>query len=493
MITHSPKRWIAIACAFFAPCLFAQDFPVNTESAEARAHFVRGVRALDFNRPDDARPHFDAAIGVDNAFAAAYVWRALSATSGAEWQQAMDGASANRDSATPFTQHMIDAMLAGVAGNSERTMELAQSLVDAYPNHARAHALLAGEYANHKEYLAQRAALTTAMAIAPDFGLAQQQMANSYIFNEPKDYAKAEHYARQMVAATPDESMSYVMLGDALRAQSRLEDARDAYGDAATVNPRHFVAHSKRGHANTFLGQFESARADFAAAAETSASFAGRVGSHNFGVFTHLYAGNVEAGLKANQEVIQSIADSALPAEETTFPMWNTLWQRGQIAMHNDMFDVAAAAFAERETWTERAINQVDQPDWATTQRAFDVLMAGMLAAHRGDLDAARSAADQHHQMLAEQKNDRRYEGYHQLMGIIELKDGNAGDAVAHLAKANDQNPMVMLQRAQAHEAAGNQDQAMVLYRDVVHYNFNSVNTALARSAASKRLETAGP
>src|SRR2546427_7084437 len=68
---------------------------------------------------------------------------------------------------------------------------------------------------------------------------------------------------RDAEALAPDASNAHMFVGDAYRAQKNLEKAREEYLRGHELEPRNAVLLVKAGHANTFLGDYAAARADY--------------------------------------------------------------------------------------------------------------------------------------------------------------------------------------------------------------------------------------
>src|SRR2546427_4942766 len=86
-------------------------------------------------------------------------------------------------------------------------------------------------------------------------------------------------------ALAPDESNAHMFVGDAYRAQKNLEKARAEYLRGHALEPRNAVLLVKAGHANTFLGDYAAARADYDSAmalgrANEKAAYAPRSEEH---------------------------------------------------------------------------------------------------------------------------------------------------------------------------------------------------------------------
>ena len=316
-------------------------------------------------------------------------------------------------------------------------------------------------------------------------------MALSLLFDEPTSNLQARWSARQYRNRSADEADGYIVLGDVYRDASDFADARNQYANAIEVDPKNLTAHAKRGHANTFLGDYSAANKDFAKAAKLSTTIGGKANLQLFGSFSSLYSGDVDAGLAANATVIDGLLKSDVVDAEKTFPIMNAYWQRGQIALRHGKYDVAQAAFDERGKWIEKAIVQLDSPGFENNMRAGIAAWNGFVAARTGDVKTAKKLAEQNKALRANGNNPRRYELYHQLMGAIEYESGNFESAAQHLSHADVDWILVKYETAMAHEKAGNSAEAMKLYQEVADWNFNGVFTPLYKNDAAKKVGSA--
>ena len=53
-----------------------------------------------------------------------------------------------------------------------------------------------------------------ALDVSPDFGPAYVQLGESYLFDEPRDFAIAENYMEKILALQPNEYRSHDLIGD---------------------------------------------------------------------------------------------------------------------------------------------------------------------------------------------------------------------------------------------------------------------------------------
>ena len=116
------------------------------------------------------------------------------------------------------------------------------------------------------------------------------------------------------------------------------------------------------------------------------------------------------------------------------------------------------------------------------------LLWQSQLAARRGDYEAALGKAEEHRALLEEDNNPRRFEGYHGLLGLVELLRGNYSEAAEQLAKSDLNEIYVKYHLALAEEGAGDAEKARQLFREVAEWNFNSVGFALVRKDALAKI-----
>ena len=114
-------------------------------------------------------------------------------------------------------------------------------------------------------------------------------------------------------------------------------------------------------------------------------------------------------------------------------------------------------------------------------------LFEGWLAARRGDFFDARVKARTMIAAVAQSRDPRRNEGSEQLLGLLELLQGNARYAEHHFAKADPDDPWVMFHRAVALERTGRISDARALYRSVAaHPALSAWSEAVRDSARAK-------
>ena len=81
-------------------------------------------------------------------------------------------------------------------------------------------------------------------------------MGISYIFDRPVDFVKGESFMLKASQLDPTNDYAHINLGDAHSAIQSLDKASNDYETASLINPNNAVAFVKKGHVDSFIGDF---------------------------------------------------------------------------------------------------------------------------------------------------------------------------------------------------------------------------------------------
>jgi tetratricopeptide (TPR) repeat protein len=464
----------------------AQDIRVTTASDEARSHYLAGERLLDVGRPQEANAHFRKAVELDSTFAYGYLGIAQSAASTQEFKANLDAAARHIEGKSEGEKLLLEINRTFLTNNAEQTLELAQKLTQTHPNSPRAWLVLGNAQQALNQHAAARESYQRALALDRNMYAARTALAFSYYTFEPRDLGQAKQHADLAVASAPEEAKSHEFLGDTYRAMNQLEQARDAYAMAVQKDSTLGVARLKMGHINSFLGNYADARTSYDAAV-ASAKEANKVTFANFRAFTHVHAGDARAALNELAQVERSAVRSGIPEHQVGGARIFTLTNAAIIALHTGMTREAELIINQLKSVVRADAARVGDAAYTRQQEAQLLAWESQLAARKGDFAAATSKAEEHKKLVEGDRNPRRLETYHSLLGLVELRKGNHAAAVEHYRQANLTDPYTRYHLALALEGAGQAEEAKRIFAEVGAYNFNSVGFALVRSDALKR------
>jgi tetratricopeptide (TPR) repeat protein len=465
-----------------------EEIPTTTTSESALAHFEQGQALFDVGRAVPALDHFRLAIEQDPTFVRGYIGIANTVFSPEEARAAIGQAAANLEGASDGERILVEIVQAGQDNNTDRQLELANTLVQQYPTSPRAHVVLAGVQAARLAVDEARASTARAVELDPQMVGAHAGLFFSTMFQEPYDFDAAEKHALRVVELDPDNPMGYSFRGDVRRALVDYEGARELYTTALDKDPALGLAALKRGIVNTFLGNYDEARADYQLAADVDKG-TNKITNANFSAFVHVYEGDPKAAIGELEKIDAEYADLDIPADQMRSVRQFTLSNAATIALYNELIPEAKTAVRNLTALMRENAEATGDVEFTRQQEAAMRIWEGRLAARSGDFETAGTKAEESKALLEGDANPRKLEPYHQVHGLVALRQGNAEQAIAHYEQGNLQNPFIKYHLGLAHEAAGNTDKAREIFQEVADYQFVSAGTALVRPAAIAKLQ----
>jgi tetratricopeptide (TPR) repeat protein len=465
----------------------ASEIPITTDSEAAHALYEEGQYLSDVGRGVEAREKFMAAVAEDPAVVRAHFGQSNAAVSYKEFQMCLDQAGEHIDEVSEGEKLLVEINRTFLTNDTEKGVQLANQLVETYPDSARAAITLAGMQGAQNDNVAARASFTRALEIEPDSAGALMGIAFNYLFSEPRDFSSAESYAQEMNAAYPNEAKVYELMGDIKRAQNNLDAALEAYNQATVMDPGLAQAQHKKGHVNSFLGNYDDARAAYDAAI-AAAKPENKAGFAPYRAFTYVHAGDIDTALDELDAVAENVEAMGTPADQVKGLQVFALTSEATVALHSGRLDRAADAIERRNELQMEVAEDVGTDDARRLQEANCEMWDGLLAAYSGNTDAAIEHADKIATLVESDDNPRKMEAYHYVMGMAYLKQDNYEKAAEHLRQADYKNTMyIRYHLALAEEGVGNAEAAKTFFADVAGYNFNSVGFALLREDAAER------
>src|ERR671915_1765235 len=111
----------------------------------------------------------------------------------------------------------------------------------------------------------------------------------------------------------------------------------------------------------------------------------------------------------------------------------------------------------------------------------------GRVAVRTNDLAGAKKHAEAFMQGATAKKNSAEIRQAHELAGTIALKEKRFDQALAHLTKANQQDPYVLFKMGKAYKGSGDEAKASEMFRKAANLNtLPTLNHAFVRAKAKK-------
>ena len=490
----TPRSFVALTLIILCACsaeagrqatptgdVSANLWPLSTKSEDARKWTEAGEVAWDTGLFDDALRDFKRAVAADSAFAYGYLRIAQNAYSLDEYRANLQRANAFISTANPSEKLMIESENRIFAGDIQAGIDSLKKLTETLPNNQRAWLFLATQQAfvaNQTD--SARATGKKLIDIAPNWGIAHLLYGSFYV-TEPRDLVKAEEETLAGQKLWPDKAVTYDLLGDLRRAQNRLEEAAAAYSRQVELSPNESEGHNQRGHAYSFLGKFDSARADYDAAIRLGKGNRPAVESQ-FRAYVDAYAGHPEESISRLEQLVQAIDGLGIPEPEGL--KISTLQSIAILASHIGKFDAADSATAQMAPLIRKGIERVNTPEYRRTQEANIAFWEGRAAAFKGDYAVALRKAEEYKKLRELDRDPLKDRNYHVLLGFVALGQKRYADAATELRQGDPDNPLQRFHLAKALEGLGQAAEAKAIYKSVSGYNFNAPGFAAVRREA---------
>ncbi|NNM16223.1 MAG: tetratricopeptide repeat protein [Bacteroidia bacterium] len=464
------------------------EIPISTESEDALKQIVDGLHFLDQGNRLRARSYFDKAIELDPECVSAHLYRSYSSVSWKEWSERRDNVLAMRDKANEGEQIIMDMIENGKVGDNDKALELAKSLVAKYPKSARATEILADEYDGLKNREEARTQWAKAIDMDPDFILAIKNLGQSYLFDSPKDFDKAEEYMNMYVEKAPESSRAYIDLGDCYRAQNDLDKALASYTKASVLDPKDPVAHSKAGHANSFLGNYDAARQNFR---DSRAVSEHNTGSYEFEAYTYLYEGEHQKAMEFLMASVKDIDAMDIPDGPKTQTKIGLVRDAAMIARHQGNTKEVKSLVGMFKPLSEQMAKDLGSENATRNQKANRQYWDGVVAAMEGDFEGAAALADGIKETMNSSTGPYKLDRHHRLNGMLHYIQEDYTKALEHAVQLDPDDVYDTYWTAKCYAKTGDEDKAMDLYKEIAQYNFNWVGYALVRNEVNETVKGA--
>ncbi len=460
------------------------DIPVTTQSKEAAASFQQGLQLSDEGDVQKARLAFAKAIEQDSTLGIAYLYKANTATSNKEFMDDFAKGKAHLNSASDWEKMYAELENTYLTGDYDKRIDVAKKIADKYPDAARAQVELGNTYLGSNDFTRSRQCYTKAVELNPKWIGGYSSLVASYLFNEPKDFKKAEENALKAAELAPSNAGVQITLGDCYRAENDLEKAKAAYSKAIELSPDNSAGYYKRGHANVFMGKYDEARKDYSEAGKYDDIKTNK----DFNIAnTYIYEGNVGAATKYLSDAMAKADMSTEPDDKKVGQKLGFLNSSAMIALHTGDGAKLKELTTMMQPLSDMISKEIGTQEAKLQGEAQVLYWQSIAAAAAGNYDEAKTKAEQIKTTLNPVKDPLKLQQYNFALGYLAMKQKNYGDAVSHFEKADPNAIYNTYWLAVANEAAGNKDKAGTLYKEVANYNFNDIGYALVRSDVKKK------
>ncbi len=461
------------------------EFPVSTESEDAKALYNEAYYLTQIFKEDEAKTKLLKAVEIDRGFGAAYILlSSLGINTVSETDMYYEKALSLSDKLNDVEKNLLEIRISGRDNDVIKRLKYSKKLVELLPNNAIAHQRLAWTYWETAKIEEMRKSSNDAIQKDKKYVMAYSNLASSYMFNDPIDYEKAEKYARDALSINKKESFFHVLVGDVLRAQNKLQDAAKKYDDAYEAGTNNYLSAHKAGHAYTMIDPPE-ARKRFDQAINDARNPGQKIAPEYWKVYTHIHENNFQKAHDQLMKLKNKLDSYGFSDEKKEEEMSKVLWHEYFIKAHTGEHDAANTTLKKKKT-IDLAMAKKSKNKLAVNNTESGALwLESHLEIMKGNYDLAKKKLNKLKTMVANENNPQKLDGYHQLMGMANLMSGNAEIGIEYFEKAvNQRNIYFTYFKGLAYKSSGNIDKAKEIFQYVATFNFNGLVYTFVRNRA---------
>jgi tetratricopeptide (TPR) repeat protein len=482
----SPVRAsLVLAMATSAGPMLAQDragagvvkIPITTEVTEARQEYLKG-RALGENlRAHDSREVLQRVVAKDPNFALGHYSLALNSPTAKEFFRHLNQAVGLSAKASEGERLMILGLQAGANADTDKQRQYYEQLVAAYPQDERAHFLLGNNYFGQQDYPKALREYQKSVEVAPDFAPAYNLL--GYAYRQVERYEDAEKAFKKYIELIPNDPNPYDSYAELLMRMGRFDESVAMYRKALAADPNFAPSYIGIASNLTYQGKYDAARAEAGKLQRAARNDADRRNALFATAIAYAEEGKLDqalAELKKLYVVAEKINDAANMAGDAV-AMGDVLLEAGRPEEARKQYETALRLQLDSDLSQE-------VKDDAKLVHHYNL---GRVAVHSKDLAGARKHAETFMQGATAKKNSAEIRQGHELAGTIALKEKQFDQAIAHLGKANQQDPYVLYRMGKAYKGKGDQARADELFRRAANYTtLPTLNHAFVRAKSNK-------
>lgn len=451
--------------------------PITTKSEEARKAFLQGRDLFEKLRAQNSRQYFEQAVAKDPDFALAYLFLANAQPSAKGFFENLDKAVALADKASEGEKWWIMGFQAGATGNPAKQGEIYQKLCDAYPNDERAQTLLGNYYFGLQDYAKAIEVYEKSVKINPAYSQPYNQLGYAYRFLEK--YDDAEKTFKKYVELIPDDPNPYDSYAELLMKIGRYAESIQKYQEALKIDPQFVASHTGIATNLNFMGKHGEARKQLQKLYDAARDDGERRAAYFSMAVSYADEGKMDRALEMLRKqyaIAEKINDAAAMSGDLVL-MGNILIEMGKFDEAKEKYDQA------RKVVQESTLSDAVKAN----NRRFSMFNSAYAAVAKGDLAAAKEAAETLRKEAHAVNNRFQIWLAHQAAGMIALQEKNYEKALEELPQANQQDPYNLYRMALAYQGKGDLQQARAMFTTVANHNtLNSMNYAFVRSKAKQ-------
>jgi tetratricopeptide (TPR) repeat protein len=454
--------------------------PVTTSSPEALKLFSKGIDLYDNLRNQEAHEYFKRALEKDPDFALAYLNYGSTANDLKIFFSSLNKALSLMEKISEGERFMILGSQAGANGLLMKQREYYQQLVENYPQDERAHYLLGNYYYFLQDFNLAIGEYRRATEINSKYPPAYNML--GYAHRQLENFDEAEEAFKNYIKIIPDNPNPYDSYAELLMKKGEFEKSIETYKKALKIDPHFIPSHIGIATDLNFLNRHQEARTLLQAFLQQAQTQNERR--------TALYAMIISYLDESDYPQALGITDTLLAMSFQSADTGNISGNyeiKGIILQELGRLDEAEQNFQ----LSQEIIQQSNlSTEFKANVKTIALYHSARINIERNKLPEAKIKAEELGRQAETKKNRFQIWLYHELLGLIAIKEMNYDEALGEYRRANMQEPYNLYRMGLAYQAKGDLIQAIKYCERVVNHNtLDNLSYSFVRHKARTLLE----
>ena len=454
--------------------------PVTTSSPEALKLYTKGINLFDNLRNQDAQEYFKQALDKDPDFALAHLNYGMTSNDLKIFFTSLNKALSLLEKISEGERLMILGIQAGANGLLMKQREYNQQLVENYPQDERAHYLLGNYYFFQQDFNIAIGEYRRATEINSKYPPAYNML--GYAHRQLENFDEAEQAFKNYIKIIPDNPNPYDSYAELLMKKGEFEKSIETYKKALKTDPHFYPSHIGIATDLNFLNRHQEARTILQAFLQQAHTQNERRVALNAMMISYLDESDYPRALGITDTLLAMSIQNA-----DTGNIAGDFETKGNILQELGLLDDAQLNFQR----SQEIIQQSNlSAEFKANIETFALYHSARINIDRNKLPEAKSKTEELGRQAETKKNRFQIWLYHELLGLIAMKEKNYDEALGEFRRANLQDPYNLYRMGTAYQAKGDVTQAIKFCERVVnHHTLNSLGYSFVRHRAQALLD----
>ena len=458
-----------------------QEMPVTSVSKDAIVMFNTGLDHFLLWENEPAQASFKNAISLDDKFALAYLYLAMTDPGTKTFDKNLNLAYESRGNASPGEALFIEAFQYDVEGKGDLIVRNIDSLMLMFPDDKLIPIIASGWffYSDDDKCIAL---YKKAIEIDPDFFYAHIALGQKY--SGLKEYDKALECYLKGKEILPENPVPIQRIGVVYRYMGEYEKAVEYLNKAKELNPDEAITYASLGHCYSLLGEYEKARDNFRDFRSKSDIEGDKIGGYYLISASYLIERDFEKALEIFDQLIEYCNLEENKIEELYAKAFKgyIYMVKGELDKGKEFYEKAIAMIPETDL-SASAIENLNRSSYMW--RAF-------YCSQMEEFEKAEENLENYEDLVAGRNDIAPNWFIPYLYGMIYVGSQDFDNALESLQKALEINPTSVLgnyELAKVYDSQGDLEKAKEHYNNVLDFNLLNMNSAWVRPLVVDRMK----